>query len=305
MDSTSFNLLLLNLFIGLIRNHKFYRPFSNQVAVQGYQIFGIERSFKCGVRDVTPELMACSEASQSTLMWEVTSLDGLNNSKQSQIQWYLRVTANDLINNAGISVSSGESHSLWLIVTPEAASNYQSVLNWQRDCGLMLSSFSADANGYSLDYLGGELADSSLNQLFQSRFHTQRIYQGYVTIDTSNLGETSLVKSVMVQFISMVVKGEIIILPETLAKLLIPEWASYATSNRASVVNGVKRVLMRFSRKAYSENMLVWNEGFDPHFLLVLPDNKEIAASKAKLYRAAARYQIEILGGVVQLDLDL
>ncbi len=305
MDSTSFNLLLLNLFIGLVRNHKFYRPFSDQIAQSNYQIFGIERTFKCGVRDVTPEIMACSEEHQHTIMWEVTSLGGLNTAKQNQIQWYLRITADDLINSAGVPVPSSQSHSLWVVVTPDAAGAYEPILDWQRDCGLMLSSFSADAAGYSLNYCGGDISDGSLNQLFQNSLRTPRIYGGYVTVDTSNLGETALAKSVVAQFVSLVVKGELNIVPEAIAKRLIPEWSSYPVDKRVSVITGVKRVLRRFSNKAYTENMLSWSDIPNPHFAITLPVDKEIAASKAKLYRAAARYQAEVLGGVVQLDLDL
>lgn len=305
MDTTSFNLLLLNLMIGLIRNHKFYRPLSSYINNLDYQIFGIERSFKCDVRDITPELMACSESRGHTVLWEATSIGGLNNSKRKQMEWYLRVTASDLINNAAVPASSGNTHSLWLIVTPDAVNDYQQVLDWDRNCGLMLSSFGANANGYLLNYCGGEIIDSGLSQIFQNPFQTQRIYQGYVTVDTSNLGETSLVKSVMVQLVSLIVRGELTIDPETIAKALVPEWNALAIDKKVLVVNGVKKVLRAFCSKKYSENMLVWNRNSHPQFVLVFPTDKDVAASKSKIYRAAARYQTELLGGTFQLDLDL
>ena len=73
LETSSFNLKITNLFIGLLKNHPFLRPHSVQIKQLSYYLHSIEPSFKSKSKIINPEAIAYSKSSKHTLLTEWTS----------------------------------------------------------------------------------------------------------------------------------------------------------------------------------------------------------------------------------------
>lgn len=305
MNNQSFNLYLLNFVIGLFKNHRFYRPISTSIHELGYNLFAVELTFKIGGHERTPEILLCSEQQGHTILLESTMMDGVNTKKRTQIQRSLKATTQDLVDSAFVTVPAAQTNSTWMIVIPKAVIEYSQILTWESDSGIALSSFSgADDTGYVLNPEGGTFIDSNLSDLLSSPISTERIYRGYVRIDTSCLDARSIAAPVMMQLVAFLVQRRHQFTAEEVASQLFRVWPSYSVQMRTAITKSVQSVIKDFSRKSYTAE-LITQVAVSQNEWHILVEEAKFMLFQTRFNKAALRYQTEITSGKYQLDLPL
>jgi hypothetical protein len=305
MEQISFNLQILNLMIGLFKDHPFYRPTSSNIKTLGYYLSGVERGFYVGRRETTPEIMASSSISGHTLMIESTFQNSLNNSKQNQIENYLKVSQKELSGSAGLPSADCLINTTWVIVRQSGISNYQVIDSWPKTNGFILSSFNPNAStGFQLKQLHGAFLDTDLDRLLKPEINFARIYQGYVTIPTDNLNLEYLAQPTMQLFASFIVKNRFEFNIEDIAKGLIPVWSEFNYEKRKSVITGIDKLFSTLKKKSYSENLIQRVVGIEKQWEIITEDDKPLQFYQNKLLKIIAKFQTEYIGGQLSLEME-
>lgn len=306
MEQISFNLQLLNLMIGLFKDHPFYRPISSEIKSLGYYLSGIERTFHVGRRETTPEIMVSSAISGHTIMVESTFQNSLNNSKKNQIENYLRVSQTELSGSAGLPSTDCFVNTTWVIVRDSAIENYKVIDSWQKNNGFILSAFNPNASsGFLLKQAYGSFVDNNLDLLLKPQVNFPRIYQGYVTIPTDNLQIEYLVQPTMQLLVSFIVRNKYEFNIEDIAKGLIPIWNEFSSEKRKGVLTGLDRLFSTLKHKQYTENMLQRVPGIDKQWVILMENDKSSQYNQNRLFKIISRFQNEYIGGQLTLDMEI
>lgn len=253
MEKDSFNLLVTNLFIGLLKAHPSLMPAAKELPALGYKLLAVESSFHATGGRVNPELLAGSEKQSHTFLAEWTAGEDAE-SKRDQIIRYLAVTETDLIEKAFLPAAVASTNSLVVVIREEAMTSFAEMFNQKpfvnRRNRLCLSTFSYDkAKGYELRYDSGDVADAELSKFLKAGFVVQRIPRGYMRVLVSDLNNKTLLLPVVQSLASMVVKRKIgDFTAAELCEQLYDVWALFDASKRASIAKSVNRLLRSLHR---------------------------------------------------------
>lgn len=304
METLSFNLLMTNLFIGLVRGHRFLSPISTEVKSLGYRLFRIEHSFIVSGGRVRPEAIAISEDRQHTLLNEWTALrepEGSN--KKDQLQRYLQTTRQNLVNE-GISVEAATSNSTWLVVSPEALEAFKAICNSLMLNKLMLCSFNLNVSeGYCVSYYCGELEDAKLSEVLKRGITAKRIPTQFMPFLPTDLKGKDYGKEVSRQVVSFIVKKQYEFSAEDICSKIFGSWKFISGEQKASAKRATKDVLNKlvqqnsFKRylKRVKENPALWQ--------IIPPENRDTAQFARTLKKPIEQFLAECYGDAYQMEL--
>ncbi len=257
-DTSSFSLVMTNLFVGLCRGHRFLHPVSDQARALGYKLFRIEPSFAGTIRQVRPDAIACSSRRRHTLLGEWTGMDSMTPEKRLQVRAYMAVTRKELVDLAAVDVDSAESSSTWLVVRPEAAGAFGVVLEKMPGGKLLLSTLGVhDNSGYRLACHGGALADDELTGLLTGPHTFRRVPMSYVRFSFDDLSPRAIAAPVVQEIVSLVAKEAYkFTIVGLCSDLFDGAWKQIATEVQNSVARAVRKVVKELSSQEYASDWL-------------------------------------------------
>ncbi len=303
-DKVSFNLTMLNLFIGLVRGHRFLHPFSDRVRELGYQLFRIEPSFVSNGHRVNPDAMAFSRKSHHTLLAEWTSLQSPNTDKMEQVQRYLRVTGQELVDLAAVPPDCAQASGVWLTVTQDAEEAFEKALDPAHLGRLVLSSLHLDgAHTPRLAYRCGRVQDDGLTQVIGADISATRIPYGYVQVSTDSLATEDLVEPVVLEVVSFAARARREFDLEDICFRLFQVWPSLDVGKRRAVMTAVRRVMNEITRRKYCSRWLQRTSQSPPRWAITCGEGRTRASFLAEVTRTSRRLIGEVGGGAYQLEL--
>jgi hypothetical protein len=304
MAAVSFDLLVTNFFIALVRGHRALHPVSDAVRKLGYVIFRIEASFAIMSGSVNPDGLACSEQRGHSVIAEWTEATKPDNRKVEQIRRYLKITPSDLVQKAGVPPKSAEKCSLWLIVLPRAVPGFSKELADTHNEHAMLCSFRAGpGNSGALKYEKGLMRDAELSRLLSKAIEARRIPLGYVRVSLSDLGERHLAKPVLQEMVSLVVKGADAFTAEELGEGVYGIWRQLDVGKRTAIVRAIDKMLKTLTKAEYAENWVERVGKARPRWRVNITGFRDRLAFANHLKQIADRFAAEVRGSARQLDL--
>lgn len=252
MAMQSFNLKLLNIFIGLFvgGKNRFLREYSSEISILGYRLIEIEPTFRLEMGSVNPEALAHSQENEHSLMVEWTQHANPFSGKDTQIRKYLRVEPHHL----SVKVNPSEYVSTWLIVDEDCKSIYTQLLDklpGDHDAKLMLCTFSFESGNHSLQRVRGHFEDSELSDIVQKGILVRRVPLDYVRIDTSNLQLPQIEIETVRQLVNFCAEGrEEFTSLEVVSGAFGDAWNFLSEEKQKALNRRVLRILKNFSRSA-------------------------------------------------------
>ena len=253
---------MTNLFIGLFSSHLLLRPYSTSIGKLGYGIHSIEPSFLSEDRTINPEAIVCSERQRHTLLTEWTSSNTLSYEKREQILRYLRVSENDLKENAKVKSEACSSHSVWLTVPPSSLQSFGEIIKYTNSRLLLCSFARSPAGEYCVSFSAGSVLDNKLQAILNQTMQFRRVPEGYITIPLENLRDTRFSDGVIQQVVTFLVRENSQFTVEDICKSMIGIWISLSGIKKKSITRAVKRVMKGLSQQSCCDGWLVYERPY-------------------------------------------
>lgn len=301
--SFDFNLALTNLFIGLVRGHRFLRPASQRVKVLGYRLFGVERPFVGEDGTVTPEAIACSEQMGHTLLTEWTALDAPDERKRRQIGRYLQVADSHLVESAGVPPRAANTNSTWLVVKPDSVGAFWDCVKAKHEDKLLVSSFRVDPEcGICVCYAQGTLCDGQLAGILKDGIQAERVPMGYVRVSPNNLNTREFAEAVIQQFVSLVAKQRHEFSGEDLASGIFETWDAFGQKTREAITRRINELLKEIAKAKHCGAWLERVQNSPPRWQVCLAAKGGTTSMLRRLKGTSARLLAEVMDGQYVLD---
>jgi hypothetical protein len=287
-EPTSFSILVLNLFIGLIRGHRDLRPNSTQIKRLGYELFRIEPVFTAVGARMNPDVIAYSMKTNHTLLTEWTAMSKPDERKDQQVSRYLRITSRELVENAAVPPRAAVTSSTWLIVRPEASAAFTAMLRDREQDGCMLSTLANDRTEYRLEYASGTFRDEQLAAILTSAIATKRIPLGYVSLPTDDLSAPEWVDQVILQVVSFSVKQHAAFSGNDICESLIEVWESYGAEKRREIIRRANSIVDDFAKTKYGKGWLDRIKDSPLEWKFVTPTANDLSSLQSRARRFVA-----------------
>lgn len=293
----SFNLLMINLFIGMVRGHRFLRPWSTQVKSLGYRLLQVEPRFASKAGTVNPEAMAFSEKRGHCLLTEWTQVVAPDARKEQQIVRYQNVTRTDLVDRAGVPNAAAGQNSTWLVINSDSADAYRRLIKSGSTVRLLISC--ADDACNELKYAAGDVQDTELSKILRMGLSCSRIPHGYIRLSMDNLSKEEYVEAVTQQVASFVAKKQARFSGEDICRAIFGAWRSISPDKRQKLVNAVNLVIKECAKKEYCQDWLLRANESPPIWEVAVPKGRSVAGFLSCLKRftcamTAAEFQLEL-----------
>jgi len=293
----SFNLLMTNLFIGMVRGHRFLRPWSTQVKSLGYKLFQVEPRFTSKGGTVNPEAMAMSEKRGHCLLVEWTQMVSPDPRKEQQIVRYQQVTRTDLVDRAGVPSTAAGKNSTWLVLRSDNPDSYRRLIRSDSAVRLLISC--ADDACNQLKYAAGDVQDTELSGILKAGLCCSRIPHGYVRLSMENLSKEEYVEAVTQQVASFVAKRRMKFSGEDVCRALFDAWRTINPDKKQKLVNAVNLVMKECAKKEYCEDWLLRANDSPPVWEISVPKGRSLTGFYSNLKRftcaiTAAEFQLEL-----------
>lgn len=264
LETSSFNLEITNLFIGLFDNNILLRPHSQAIYELGYSIHSIEPKFNSQGNTINPEAIACSSSKHHTLLTEWTNAKELSSEKKEQISNYLRIEQSDLVNNAKISQDACNFYSLWVVVSPKSLDSFQEIIEIANN-NLTLCCFGKMPTGeYFINFHSGDVLDPKLSSIITQNMKFARIPNSYIPIPFDDLTNKKFTDGVFQEIVSFYIKQRHEFSIKDICQAMFIIWRYLGTEKQKAIQNAVKRVMLRISQIPIktNEDWLVYNKDF-------------------------------------------
>lgn len=287
----SFNLAMLNLFVGLVTGNRLLRPVSQEIRNLGYRLHSIEHSFESSSHQVNPEALACSESQQHTLLVEWTQAPRPDERKRQQIIRYTKVTTEDLMNKAAVPPRASRASGTWLVVAPGAAKDYESLVSFCADGRLMLCTFTLGmSQGFSISHEAGALSNTQLSAILSRGIVGRRIPMGFVRVPMDNLQCEEFAEQVIQQIVSFAVKEHLRFSAEEIAEAMFGRWRVLSLRRRLSITKATSHIVREFAGKAYAGSLLVRIKQSPPTWHIARPEWGGLSSVARKLNELGNKY---------------
>lgn len=301
MEPKSFSLVILNLFVGLMRGHRFLAPTSRHLTDSGYRLWRVEPRIFSRDKVANPDAAACSTVHSNTLVAEWTHQARPDEGKQQQIRRYCLLSPEDLA-GAGVPVDATDQVDRWLIVAPEAVAEY---VRFARDDGLdlLISSFGASADSpYVLHPEVGRLKERKLAETIGTTLSFERVPLGYLRFSLDDLSHEGIAEHILPQLVSFCRKGSGRFTSEHLCAQAIRIWRVLEPSRRDSVARVATRLLSRLKSRKDAGRWLRRVADSPPTWEITVPGESP-AAVLGMVRRSLDRFVAELKGEPVQEEL--
>jgi hypothetical protein len=244
MISSNFNLLILNLWIGLCRGAVGLPRFFKE---RGYVAHYIERAFKNqDSKTVCPEIMLLSPILRHTIM--VESKSGAN-TEADQLHRYSRVTKLDLQRKAYVPVDACEQHDCVIVGLSQ---------HWPRlQIGIEEGDYPfpllvADDDGLALVH--NEFRVSEVNAVFTPKMHVDwsMVPMQFVPINNES-EDAEIAEAVMPLVIELMHAGETRITPDQICVRMCTTWSLMGKEGQSQMKAVVRSIFVEAAREEFSE----------------------------------------------------
>ncbi len=303
MNKDSFNLMLTNLAIGLVKGHPYLRPTSKKVKALGYRLFCVERSLFCAAANSSkmPELVFYSPKQDHAVICEWTKVsletDDSDPRKVQQIQSFLSYSKEDLVDRAGMPIPGGAQNSVWLIVTPENLASFEGSITEALERA-MLCSFQISGDGGCVSYHQGTFQDEKLADIFKDGISASRIPMGFIPISLDHFSQHKFAELLIQQIVTYIVKHTTEFSNENIGQAIFGEqWPLLGKEKQKGVRQHAAKTLKQLAQKPYLQEWLTRTESQDLTWRVAIPKGKESPASLIKLQSRAQKYMHEKFSG--------
>ncbi len=274
---------MTNLFIGLFSKHPLLRPHSASIHQLGYSIHSIEPSFSSQGNTINPEAIVYSPVRKHTLLTEWTAASSLSHEKYQQIQRYLFVEENDLINSACVALDASKSCSLWVTVLPTSLQTFKDILDSTNNDRLLLCSFHQLATGeYRIEFCAGNVRDAELSLILGKNMEFKRIPESYLPIPIENLRDQRFTDGVIQQIVAFLTTQKYKFTVEDICMSMIGIWTCLSDDKKKAIRQATKRVMRELSQKKYCSSWLIYNSpNWEANSMSKFELNKFVNAVKA------------------------
>ncbi|MBM3473089.1 MAG: hypothetical protein FJX75_07485 [Armatimonadetes bacterium] len=235
----SFNLQMVNLFIGMCRGE----PSLPRALVElGYQDGWVEFRFTAAAGEVRPELIMWSQQERHTVLWEWKSGGHID---LEQMGRYAAVTADDLRDRAFAPSSAWEHHDLGVVVPERKATDAARVL---AEVGFGFPLISRDAAGLRL--AAHAFGVQGLNAAFTPSMAVDfdRLPLGFVPFDRDSPDWAIAVVEYMHQ-------RQPRVLAEALAREVVPAWNAIGADRQSEYVKRMASILREMSAREFHHHL--------------------------------------------------
>jgi hypothetical protein len=263
MDSRSFNLSITNLFIGLLKGHRFLWPYSDCVMQLEYNVMATEATLVTPTgKAVTPELITASILCKHVIQTEWTTLLELNQRKREQISKLLEINANSLADKINFPDLSISTVSTLLVVLQKVVKKYAELISNENESRLMLCGFNYDdsQSTFHLIWHIGHIQDAIFSSLLKKNISVDRIPSEYTYHLIDELEDKSkILKLVIDELVAFGFRGRNHFTPEEIALAIYgsPEmWNTLSLEKKHLIIRNVNSVFRHF-RKEIAKNSIV------------------------------------------------
>ena len=256
MEAVYFNLGMINVFVGLLKNHRFLRPYSTKIIQLGYNLYKIEPSFYSlnSDRRVNPEAIAISEFQQHTLLTEWTTAKTINEKKKEQLQRYKCINNTDLTDFAQITLPAAKECSVLVAVQPESIDEFRQFTDQLDKEKILLCSFSyfQEEKKYKIIFHSGNLLDEKLSYILKNNLVFDRIPSGYITFPLDDFQHPYFKDSILQQLLSFIAKEIYIISTEDICTYILGDlWDYIDDHKKISVQRAIKQKMNILNENKY------------------------------------------------------
>jgi len=332
----SFSLVVANLFVGMLKNHRFL-PSGLMLGHLGYDLFRLEPAIIVADGHVTPDAIATSPRQGHALVGEWTADVTVAERKRQQVAGYANITSADLI-TYGVPPGEARAFDVWLVVPPEGTTSYAGHLqekgypfalasfrlvlpceSWRyaiclragESCARTSQSASNPYNavlcnevlatdeepGYELAHVQGEFSNSASSGLLRPTWHLERIPRGYLPFSLDDLSDQSLSESIAQQLVAFSIRGTHTFTRDDLCKGILPVWERLDIAKRSAVARAVLRVLNSWSRRGGVASWLKRIGDSPPTWQIFLPTGLDRDRFRRALRSSLTKVQRDIAYG--------
>ncbi len=279
----------------------------------GYALFKLEQEFIAGSASVTPELLATSANTGHTIMTEWTAAETLTESKQNQISRYTAVRREDLVDNAGITPDAARTHSVWIIVRPEAGEDFAKYIVSLNEKNLPTSALLSTFNqcekdkSFHLRFKAGTMPEATLHNSLSMDWQFRRIPTGYLKAPINGVSYQDLVIPITTTIVSFVAQNKLSFTETAICKEIYQLWPFIAVPMQADLIKKVRYVLRLMRRKRYIKTRFAeaWLQSLpDGEWLVVIPPNRDLVTFLGRLKRISTELVTLIDTKTRQLDIE-
>ncbi len=304
MGTESFSLLVANLFIGMLKNHRFL-PLELRVGRLGYDLFRLEPSILVTDGRVSPDAIATSAEQGHAIVAEWTAEVDVGERKQQQMAGYARIRSRDLI-TYGVPRAAAQVFDVWVVVPGEGALPYTQHFD-SKGYKFALASFrlaSEEQPAYELAHVRGELSNSALSEVLRQTWHLERIPRGYLPFSLDDLANQHLAESIAQELVASSVRGTQEFTLEVLCRSTVPVWLRLDPAKRKAIARAALRVLNSWSSRGVVANWLKRTKQSPPAWQIFLPTGLDRDRFRRALRVCLANVQQDILAGQGELALS-
>lgn len=297
MATESFSLVVANLFVGMLKNHRFL-PAAMRVGRLGYSLFRLEPSIIVTDGRVTPDAIATSAQQAHAVVAEWTADVKLQGRKIQQLAGYAKIDSTDLI-TYGVPASEAHAFDVWIVVTPEGVAPYAEHLK-EKSYEFALATFrlaTEEKPGYELAHARGEFSNSELSGVLQQTWHLERVPRGYLPFPLDDLADQELAESIAQQLVAFSVLGTEVFTRDDLCRSMVPVWQQLDLTKRDAVARAMTKVLSAWSRRRRIGDWLKRIQADPPTWRLVLPTGLDRDRLRRALRSSLSKVQEDIAAG--------
>ncbi len=302
MDSDSFNLIALNLVIGLTRGNRWLSPLSTDLSVLGYEVFEIEPGVVTNGGLRTPDVLLASKVTSHSVLGEWTAAQ-LDERKRGQLIAFSSVTDHELVTQLGVPQVCVGAVGTWVIVPPTVAEPYEELVRDGHARALLSTLSSPDSGGYVLEGVAGTTASAELDGLLSRRTHLRRIPQGYCRLYLSNLSWENLAEHVVHALVRLAYGGELEFGIEALCRNMVRVWDDLSTTIQKPIGANVRKAVNQMTRQQYVGRWLKRTQENPPQYEIDERLQSDPVPMLEAFQRALDRFLAELADEPIQLPL--
>lgn len=303
MATESFSLVVANLFVGMLRNHRFL-PSGITIGRIGYDLFRLEPSVVVTDGRVTPDAIATSARQGHALVAEWTADVSVEERKKQQVAGYAKIRSADLI-TYGVPSNEAQTFDVWIVVPTEGATPYAEHFQ-KKGYGFGLASFrlaTDEQPEYELAHVCGGFSNSALSSALQQTWHLERIPRGYLPFSIDDLASHGLAENIAQQLVAFSVRGTQAFTVEELCRGMVPVWQRLDVAKRRAVAGATLRVLNSWSRRGLVASWLKRAKEIPPTWQILLPTGLDRDRFRRALRSCLTKVQRDIAAGQGELPL--
>ena len=192
-----------------------------------------------------------------------TSLKYLNEEKQEQIDRYLSIELQDLIENAKVRTEYCLAYSLWLVILPTSKDSFQKIKSKHNDNKLLISTFDQATSGeYHLNFHSGNVKDSALSSILQKDMNFKRIPEGYISVPMENFKDPKFRDAIIQQLVTFLVIRKSKFSVTEICQGCFSIWEYFPAGKQKSIEKAAKKILKKLDEKTYFGKWLIYDHPY-------------------------------------------